>query len=154
MQQELIEKAEKGVQEPAVSQGDPVAWMWQHDETGRTGFVEASQLQMGWQEANLRLQIVAPLYTAQEIRKITLERDLLRDKCQELEAQLMFKETAQEAGLTDSRARFELDWAKRHYPIPMNTRTRDDGRYGDYRIQSEWEAFQAGEALRAKENKL
>jgi hypothetical protein len=43
--------------------GQPVAWMWQHDETGRTGFVEANQLAMGWQSANPRLQIVAPCYT-------------------------------------------------------------------------------------------
>lgn len=48
----------------AAPQGEPVAWMWQHEETGRKGFVEADQLAMGWEANNPRLKITAPLYTA------------------------------------------------------------------------------------------
>lgn len=46
------------------AQADIVAWMWQHDETGRKGFVEVDQLAMGWQAANPRLHLVAPLRMA------------------------------------------------------------------------------------------
>ncbi len=42
--------------------GKPVAHMWQHDETGRTGFVDQWQLDNGWQAANPRLQVISPLY--------------------------------------------------------------------------------------------
>ena len=48
---------------------------------------------------------------------------------------------------SDERAAFESDWLRRHYPLPMNTRQRDDGRYGDHIIQGQWEAWQACAAL-------
>ena len=53
-------------QQPTTTErkGEPVAWMWQHEETGHKGFVEADQLAMGWEAANPRLKIVAPLYTS------------------------------------------------------------------------------------------
>jgi hypothetical protein len=41
---------------------EPVAWMWQHDETGRTGFVDMWQLENGWKKINPRLLLVCPLY--------------------------------------------------------------------------------------------
>lgn len=43
-----------------VSQ-QPVAWMWQHDETGRTGFVDVWQVENGWQQQNPRLRLIRPL---------------------------------------------------------------------------------------------
>lgn len=49
-------------QPPAVA-GEPVGWMWQHDETGRTGFVDCWQVENGWQENNPRLRLVSKLYT-------------------------------------------------------------------------------------------
>ncbi len=42
---------------------EPVAWMWQHDETGRVGFVDLFQVENGWQKSNPRLKLVGPLYT-------------------------------------------------------------------------------------------
>jgi hypothetical protein len=36
--------------------------MWQHDETGRTGFVDMWQLENGWKKINPRLLLVCPLY--------------------------------------------------------------------------------------------
>ena len=48
---------------PAVA-GEPVGWMWQHEETGRTGFVDCWQVENGWQENNPRLRLVSKLYTS------------------------------------------------------------------------------------------
>ena len=45
-----------------------------------------------------------------------------------------------------ARAAFEANWCERNHPVPLNSRLRDDGRYGDHRIQSEWEAWQASAA--------
>ena len=47
---------------PVVA-GEPVGWMWQHEETGRTGFVDCWQVENRWQENNLRLRLVSKLYT-------------------------------------------------------------------------------------------
>jgi hypothetical protein len=41
---------------------EPVAYMFQHEETGVTGFVEVQQVEWGFQENNPRLQIICPLY--------------------------------------------------------------------------------------------
>jgi hypothetical protein len=51
-----------GVQ-PSQAQRTPeiVAWMWQHEETGRTGFVDVWQVENGWQIANPRLKLVRAL---------------------------------------------------------------------------------------------
>ena len=46
---------------PAVA-GEQVGWMWQHDETGRTGFVDCWQVENGWQEGNPRLRLISKLY--------------------------------------------------------------------------------------------
>lgn len=46
---------------PAVA-GEHVGWMWQHDETGRTGFVDCWQVENGWQEGNPRLRLISKLY--------------------------------------------------------------------------------------------
>lgn len=44
------------------------------------------------------------------------------------------------------REAFEQDWMRRHHPLPVNTRLRDDGRYGDHTIQGQFEAYQSGRA--------
>jgi hypothetical protein len=41
---------------------NPIAYMYQHDETGRIGFVDPQQIEWGFEKANPRLHIVAPLY--------------------------------------------------------------------------------------------
>lgn len=46
------------------SGGEVVAWMWQHDETGRTGFVDRWQVENGWQEQNPRLKLIHALTLA------------------------------------------------------------------------------------------
>ena len=46
------------------SQDKPVAWMWQHEETGRVGFTDIEQVTSGAHESlNPRLKLIAPLYT-------------------------------------------------------------------------------------------
>jgi hypothetical protein len=49
---------------PPAAVGDTVGWMWQHEETGRTGFVDCWQVENGWQENNPRLRLVSKLYTS------------------------------------------------------------------------------------------
>ena len=58
-----IKALRTAIQQAEAKTDEPVAYMWQHDETGRTGFVEAGQLAMGWRDANPRLKIVATCYT-------------------------------------------------------------------------------------------
>ena len=52
------------------------------------------------------------------------------------------------------RGGFERDWEKRHAPVPINSRTHDDGRYGDSSIQDAWESWQARAALAAQGGKV
>jgi hypothetical protein len=42
---------------------EPVAWMFQHEETGRTMCVDAQQVEWGFEKSNPRLKKIAPLYT-------------------------------------------------------------------------------------------
>ena len=49
--------------EPAHQQ-EPVAWMFQHEETGRTMCVDAQQVEWGFEKGNPRLKKIAPLYTS------------------------------------------------------------------------------------------
>ena len=52
--------AQDKVAQPAQ---EPVAWMFQHEETGRTMCVDAQQLEWGFEKGNPRLKKIAPLYT-------------------------------------------------------------------------------------------
>lgn len=47
----------------SILQQKAKVFMWQHDETGRTGFVDKWQLDNGWQDQNPRLRVVEQLYT-------------------------------------------------------------------------------------------
>ena len=40
-----------------------VAYLYQHEETGRTGFVDQTQISCGWEQGNPRLKVIAPLVT-------------------------------------------------------------------------------------------
>lgn len=46
-----------------VHSGEPVAYMWQHDESGRIGFIDQWQVDNGFWESNPRLHLVSPLFT-------------------------------------------------------------------------------------------
>lgn len=63
---ELQLKAITALQEALTeqpAQQEPVAWMFQHEETGRTMCIEAQQLGWGFEKGNPRLKKIAPLYT-------------------------------------------------------------------------------------------
>ena len=51
---------------------EPVAWMFQHEETGRTMCVDTQQLELGFEKGNPRLKKIAPLYTAPPQRWVGL----------------------------------------------------------------------------------
>ena len=44
-------------------QAEPVAWMYQHEETGRTAFIEMSEHKDGWKPSSSRMKLIGPLYT-------------------------------------------------------------------------------------------
>ena len=46
------------------AQQEPVAWMFQHEETGRMMCVDAQQVEWGLEKFNPRLKKIAPLYTS------------------------------------------------------------------------------------------
>ncbi len=50
--------------EQMTQQQEPVAWMFQHEETGRTMCVDAQQVEWGFEKGNPRLKKIAPLYTS------------------------------------------------------------------------------------------
>jgi hypothetical protein len=45
------------------AQQEPVAWLFQHEETGLTECVDTQQVEWGFEKNNPRWQKVAPLYT-------------------------------------------------------------------------------------------
>ena len=66
---------------------EPVAHMWQHDETGRTGFVEhapAEELEQ-WERINKPRRFVAKLYSASTVAALKAERDAALARVAELE---------------------------------------------------------------------
>ena len=82
---------------------EPVAWMFQHEETGRTMCVDAQQLEWGFEKGNPRLKKIAPLYTTPPQRTwVGLTKDELskllgtyigRKLAQAIEAKLKEKNT-------------------------------------------------------------
>lgn len=63
MSQETI-KGDSTPHSGNIGAPDIVAWMWQHEETGNVGFVDAWQVENGWQAANPRLRLIRPLVFA------------------------------------------------------------------------------------------
>ena len=54
----------------------PVAWMFQHDETGRITCIDNQQAEWGWQQENQRWNLVCPLYaTPQTTLSVSSERE-------------------------------------------------------------------------------
>lgn len=79
---------------------EPVAWMFQHEETGRIMCVEAQQVEGGFEKGNPRLKKIAPLYTHPPQRKplTTEERSSI----------------VNEALRGHASTRDAIDWAIRH----------------------------------------
>ena len=45
-------------------ESEPVAWLFQHEETGLTDCIDTQQVEWGFEKNNPRWQKIAPLYTA------------------------------------------------------------------------------------------
>lgn len=56
-----------------LAKQEPVAWMYQHEETGLVGFVDQYQIDNGFKERNPRLQCYTPLYAAPVIKQTNVE---------------------------------------------------------------------------------
>jgi hypothetical protein len=48
---------------------EPVAWMYQHEETGRTSFIASWERKDGWKPSSTRMKLIGPLYLAPPQRK-------------------------------------------------------------------------------------
>ena len=48
---------------------EPVAWLFQHEETGLTDCIDTQQVEWGFEKNNRRWQKIAPLYTAPSQRE-------------------------------------------------------------------------------------
>lgn len=59
---------------------EPVAFMFQHSETGRVTFVDAWQKENGWAAANPRYSEVGALHGASTVATLKAERDALQEK--------------------------------------------------------------------------
>lgn len=79
--------AYRSAEAPAQAQGEAVAFMWQHDETGRTGFVEAGFDRAHWEKHNPRLHIIGPLYRhpAQPAARMSEEQERAEFEAAEFE---------------------------------------------------------------------
>ena len=60
----VIAALREALAEQPAQQQEPVAWMFQHEETGRTMCVDAQQVEWGFEKGNPRLKKIAPLYTS------------------------------------------------------------------------------------------
>ena len=63
----------------------PVAFMFQHSETGRIAFVDAWQKENGWALANPRYSEVGAMHGASVVASLTAQRDAALSRVAELE---------------------------------------------------------------------
>jgi hypothetical protein len=62
-----------GAEQPA----EPVAWLFQNEETGLTECVDVQQVEWGFEKNNPRWQKIAPLYTAPQPRRRLTDEEIL-----------------------------------------------------------------------------
>ena len=63
MWERFPEIMKRGTEQPAQQQ-EPVAWLFQHEETGLTECVDNQQVEWGFEKNNPLWQKIAPLYTS------------------------------------------------------------------------------------------
>lgn len=54
----------------------PVAYMWQHEETGNTGFITEWDYENGWEDMNPRLPVVQNVYSERQVRQLQNNLDV------------------------------------------------------------------------------
>ena len=57
------EAADRIVELEALQSGEPVAWMFQHEDTGMVSIIDLQQIEWGFEAANPRWKKVSALYT-------------------------------------------------------------------------------------------
>ncbi len=62
---------------------EPVAWLFQHEETGLTDCIDTQQVEWGFEKNNPRWQKIAPLYTAPPPCQtcVSLARAVMMNQC-------------------------------------------------------------------------
>ena len=65
---------------PPQQQAEPVAWMYQHEETGRTAFIEMSEHKDGWKPSSSRMKLIGPLYTTPPQQQAEMRMPKVGDK--------------------------------------------------------------------------
>ena len=74
---DLYDEARTAIKEAlAQPEQKPVAWMFQHEETGRMMFVETQQLEWGFEKGNPRLKKIRPVYTTPPQRKPLTDEEI------------------------------------------------------------------------------
>jgi hypothetical protein len=61
MRHSAIKAVERAIQ--ALQSGEPVAWMFQHEDTGMVSIIDLQQIEWGYEAANPRWKKVSALYT-------------------------------------------------------------------------------------------
>ena len=62
--------------------GEPVAWLFQHEETGLVEIVDSQQVEWGFEKNNPRWQKIGPLHTAdQQAAAVLRERERAYYEC-------------------------------------------------------------------------
>ena len=72
-----------------VEMPEPDAYLFQHDETGNTMFVDAQQVAWGFEKANPRLQKISGAHTADQLREtvaaaVAREREACAKVCDDM----------------------------------------------------------------------
>lgn len=65
-----LESTKKQLAMSQVVLPEPEAYLFQHEETGRTMFVDTQQVEWGFEANNPRLQKISGVYTEQQVRQL------------------------------------------------------------------------------------
>ena len=76
----LHTKAITALKAALEQQAEPVAWMYQHEETGRTAFIEMSEHKDGWKPSSSRMKLIGPLYTTPPQQQAKMRMPKVGDK--------------------------------------------------------------------------
>ena len=93
-----------GMAPPATAPGvlpEPEAYLFQHEETGQTMFVEAQQVEWGFEANNPRLQKISGVYTEEQVRELLAAHGITqkRAKQRQGETPMVINTSAEHAAL-------------------------------------------------------
>ena len=76
---EPVREAFRAALEQQQVEQEPVAWLFQHEETGLTEFVDVQQVEWGFEKNNPRWQKISPVYTRPQPPRQPLTDDEIKD---------------------------------------------------------------------------